>query len=313
MGPSDADICRKFEERFRPLYKSVSKDDLRKETGISDDKMRWWGSQRGTSWQVPNIVEALRVARFFDRRAAWLAFGELPEADELFEGEQQVLDALRRFEAPPYDTVLAMLRSLPLPRKPERPLLPAATTTKVRVVQPMKRLRRINRRDDLPRYYLSSMGKGLPVHGYRGLAAGPGRDLERSPDLLYVRELPSPQGYTYARVAGESMLDTIRVGDRILLKHRWGEKGLELPPRGNNPKNDMYRLKSEVPEDSICILSVDDDFPTLKRVHYDITEGVADWRLVIKADNPSEWPDMHVRKTQSVKFYAQFVGLLEVE
>ena len=169
-------------------------------------------------------------------------------------------------------------------------------------------MKRINRREELARYTIAD--QGTAIKGYSGLAAGPGRELEQCTELMYVREISGSRGFSYARVAGESMMDTILRGDRILLKEWAG--GIELPPRGNNPKNDLNILRNEVPHESICIVQINDDYPTLKRVMYDTRAGVADWRLLIAADNPDEWVTYAVKKQDSVKFWAKVMGLLDV-
>lgn len=175
---------------------------------------------------------------------------------------------------------------------------------------PERRPKRINRREELPRYHISKTGKGMKLPQWLNLAAGHGCDLEKSEDYVYLEENQGKAGLHTATVRGRSMEDTLVPGDMIVLEE-FGGGPIMLSPRGDDPKNSYRVLNARVPQDAICVLSINDDAPTLKRISYDFSRGMMDWRLMILAENMIEWAPRAVSRNDSVTFYAKMVGIVD--
>jgi len=142
------------------------------------------------------------------------------------------------------------------------------------------------------------------------LAAGTGGPLERCKEYLYFRELSDWQGIHSARIRGDSMRDTLKPGDIVVLR-AMGESGLKLPSLASGAeKNPFARLRVDVPDDSIWVLSINAEEPTLKRVRYFVSG--ADWHLMIQADNPLEpgYPRV-VTRHDEVTFWARVIGIAQ--
>lgn len=180
----------------------------------------------------------------------------------------------------------------------------------LRIRQPERRPRYTNRRDELPVYHISESGKGGKVPKWLNLAAGDGSDLELSDEFLYFEEIKAHAGLHAAVIRGESMCDTLVPGDVVVLEEMPGGVW-ELPPLDGDVKNSYLVAKSKVAHDDICVLSINDDAPTIKRVGYDVSRGLNDWQMLILAENPSVWPARAVTKRDHVKFHAKMLGIAE--
>ena len=167
-----------------------------------------------------------------------------------------------------------------------------------------------NPRDRIPRYHVSESEKGGKVPKWLNLAAGDGSDLELSEEFLYFDEIKTHPGLHAAVIRGESMCDTLVPGDVVVLEEMPGGVW-ELPPLDGDVKNSYRIAHAKVAHDDICVLSINDDTPTIKRVTYDVSRGMLDWQMLILAENPTVWPARAVTKRDHVKFYAKMIGLAE--
>lgn len=171
------------------------------------------------------------------------------------------------------------------------------------------RPRRVNRRGELAVYQVERRKKAQPVPRWLDLAAGPGRMLERCRDFLYFRELPDWKTVHSATIRGDSMMDTLHPGDIVVLKASDPPVVLEPIERGESYKNNLNMIRNRVPPNSVWVLQVNDDEPTLKRVQY--TGENDDWHMQIVADNAAEWPSKVVKRSDRVTFHAMLLGLVE--
>jgi SOS-response transcriptional repressor LexA len=147
-----------------------------------------------------------------------------------------------------------------------------------------------------------------PLPGWLGAAAGDGREIERAEEPLYVSG-KLPPDHKYLTIRGDSMEDTI-LDKSIVVVRDLGEQGVELPPlQAGKEKTPIHVVKSKVPNNSICLLSIDGGELTVKRVRYRGTPQ--NWHMVIVADNPHHQPDVFpypVPREQSITFWAVVVG-----
>lgn len=186
-----------------------------------------------------------------------------------------------------------------------------------RMFLPRKVINAVNRRDEVDVFTISKEGKGRAFPKWLNLAAGLGKDLELCPDFIYVDDPRLPKKVHSAVINGSSMIETLHEGDVVLLE--------EIPPDGRLPlpqiesKTDkttlsQWRSKSTVQNDDICVVSIGDEYPTIKRVKYDVSRGELRWKLQIVADNPAEWRDGLVFQAEvgdSVVFHAKLIGRAE--
>lgn len=171
-----------------------------------------------------------------------------------------------------------------------------------------KKPKRVNRRSELATFPITSeAGPGIAqIPRWEAVAAGFGEDLQKSEEFTYIRELPYWQGVHSVLVRGDSMEDTLHPGDLILVQP-FPNGGIELPPRGTDPKNSKKQLQRLVPDDELYILNLNDSGPTVKRVQY---HGDLDWKLLIVADNGLYRPKP-VTAQDKVVFYAKVIGIGE--
>jgi len=153
--------------------------------------------------------------------------------------------------------------------------------------------------------------KAIPVPKWLHMAAGDGSDLELCEDYIYFRELPDWKGVHSAVVRGDSMLETLEPGDVIVMQEFDGGKW-ELPqiesPDEKSPLVEFKR-RTKLGDNDICVLSINDDPPTLKRVVFDTSRGT-DWKLQIIADNPPAWrTTFQVALGDKVVFHAKMLGI----
>lgn len=251
-----------------------------------------WGRRRRDSFGLPDLIDLFRIGNETKVSAAWLAFGEGPSKDDL-----EFLDLWKRLPEKSQQALLGVIHEMAI--------------ANAKIVKPERKGRRENRRAELPVFNLCKQ-KGAfrrePVPCYSGVAAGPGRVLEKCSDLVWVREYIPASGISSARVATDSMLDTLRPGDRILMQSYRNGEGISLEPLEDEAdKTPLNHLRMEVPGDEIYLLALNNpDEPFLKRIRYD-TRGTDphDWRLVIEADNPDVWKSYPMRRSDKVVLYAK--------
>ncbi len=270
---------------------------------------------------LPDLDKLSRLADAFGVDLAWLAFGD--ESTPMNERERVVVELLRNFDTRAKEGFATMLDSFkPQPATaaalaatqglPADVTVGEAASLEPVIIPVEKKLRQINRRAELANFTLVPQGPAKQrVHGYHGLAAGPGRELERCEDIFYVREMSSCRGYAYARVRGDSMLQTIRPHDAIILQEFDPPHKLDAIGK-TDARNPINILRSEVPNDTIWIVQIEDDAPTLKRVRYVTRSRPDDWTLMIEADNRDVWEAYPVPATQTVRFWARLKGLANI-
>lgn len=320
MALHEVDAKKSFRAAFYARLGEANLSDVSAKTGIAKNTLYSWATPgRG----LPDIYEASLIAAASDAAVCWLAFNSgardpeiaksaanVSAALERSPGLRELLGAYMRATDAQRSALEAVAKTIPEAQQPQLPTAVAVKRKVIGVRPAEKRTKKVDRRWELARYHLSQDGAGIKITGYTGLAAGPGRELEKCNDLLYVREAIPHRNVSYARVAGDSMVESILRGDRILLKEH--PTPVVLPPRGDDPKNNLSILKTEVPHESIWVLQINEENPTLKRVLYDTRAGAQDWRLMIVADNQDEWMPYAVTRNDKITFWAQFMGLLEV-
>lgn len=148
-----------------------------------------------------------------------------------------------------------------------------------------------------------------------GIAAGPGHidDLE---EFFTSDHLAGDM--VIAKVRGNSMLDTLRVDDLVLLRKL---ENIYLPPvEDKDAMISMDRFKENISNNRIYVVAINDGIErneyTIKRVLFS-GSGV-DWICRIVADNPEvEWCSSHsrgefvVRRTDRIHFAAELVALVK--
>lgn len=144
-----------------------------------------------------------------------------------------------------------------------------------------------------------------------GIAAGPGRIYEVD-EFLACDQLTSE--YVVAKVVGDSMLDTLRTDDRILLR-KLDNIFLDATEDGASMIT-MDKFKEYILNDHIYVLAINDDIErkayTIKRVRYS-GSGI-EWICRIVADNPEvQWHsrgEFVVRRTDRIHFAAEVIDLV---
>ena len=185
----------------------------------------------------------------------------------------------------------------------------------LRIERPVKNVAPLNRRLELRTY------NARPArHQDRGaspkwlhLAAGVGGEMEESEEYFLCPELQRSRGIQFAMVRGDSMLETIRQGDLIILKELDSGAGVELPPiKSAQYAKPLREFRSRVPNDEIYALSLDGgESVTLKRVFYQVGGG-GEWIMQIVGDNQAVFSPYAVRSSDHIIFYAQFLGLAKI-
>lgn len=283
-----------------------SQDDVAAVAGIQTTSVSSWKATKGekhpTVSQLVNLASALRVD------PAWLAF----DTGAMTANEKAILNELRSFESDQSGTVLKIIRALSMPRKRVQQLPAALPVAAVgREQQPINRRDEVNvfeiteRRDEVP-----------PVPMWLGLAAGEGNDLELSDDLIYIEELKNKKGIHSAVIKGDSMINTLVAGDIVLLQELNGGR-LPLPRiESKEEKTPLIQWirHSDIEDEDICVVSINGEPPTIKRIGYDTERGALNWKLQITADNPPAWrkaKPFQVAVGDDIVFHAKLIGRAE--
>lgn len=171
--------------------------------------------------------------------------------------------------------------------------------------------RRNTRNNYAYREVLLRSGNRLSAGAVIGIAAGPGR-IDGLDEFLACE--PLPPELLVAKVMGDSMLDTFRSGEMVLLR----KLDITLPSE-NDPDRliAIEKFRENIGNNKVYVLAINDDVNrcayTIKRVLYSGT-GV-DWICRIVADNPqSDWHtrgEFVVRRTDQVHFAAEVVALVK--
>lgn len=343
------DFTRSFFKRFKAARRHGDRAKIAEAVGLSPNNVSRWGTEVDGHWRVPSVYEAFRAAEVLGVSPAWLAFGLEPREAGLLRAAQELgvklekdpalrkmLGDFEALDAEHRETVLRMAEqlraTLPVGTQIRRdaatgaklydppPGPPAQTKDGAsRASEPLPpgfgpveaRPRRANRRNELATYHITrrpGKAQGLKIPRWLDLAAGPGCELQRCSDYLYFRELPDWKTVHSATIRGDSMMDTLRPGDVVVLKAFDPPPTLEILEDGAF-KAPLNLVRAEVPHDSIAVLSLNDDAPTLKRVRYQQSRD-GDWILQIVADNPdTEGFPYAVRRRDTVVFYAILKGL----
>lgn len=173
----------------------------------------------------------------------------------------------------------------------------------------------VDRRDEIAPYEIERRGTatGAIPHWY-DLACGEGSELERCEDYIYYRELPDWKGRHSMKIKGESMMNTLQPGDFVIVREILGPSGLTLSSIENPDDGiSLIRFQSFVRHDDICVVGINGDAPTLKRVMIRKRPGVR-WSLSIRADNPLAARNFgsggiyDISRDESVCFYATLIG-----
>jgi len=292
-----------FRERLTTAAsnKGISRAEFARQIGYAYSTINGWVDKNG-ELKLQLIQRLTEIARRLDIDPGWLVFGTGPSNEE-----QQHLQTLRACSSDNREMALGLLKATvdqtPIDQTPQ-----AETPRKVIPIE--AKPKKMNRRDEIPVYRILKTSRKPPKgvkarpHWY-GLAAGFGRELEQCEDYYYFRELPDWRGVHSATIKGDSMEDTLLDGDLVLLQEFGGR--LVLPAIGaGDEKGPMLRLKAQVPDECICVVSINDDSPTLKRIQY--SEFGNDWHISVVADNPSAWKARPIGRADEVVFYAKLMG-----
>lgn len=178
---------------------------------------------------------------------------------------------------------------------------------------------RINTRDSFPWFEVvkrKPRPKARPMPHYLGLAAGAARVLQACEDLNFVREWTSE--LHSGTVIGDSMMDTIRPGDRIALAAFNDGRGERLERLPDDRQNPLHIIQQKVRDNEICVISHADaeEEVTLKRIRYQ-KNADGTWYMQIVADNPDAPVFGHkgsyiVSRKDEIIFWARMIGFIGV-
>ncbi|MCW8128951.1 MAG: helix-turn-helix domain-containing protein [Planctomycetota bacterium] len=177
-------------------------------------------------------------------------------------------------------------------------------------IRPMeKTFAPVDRRTDLNVYNRERASARIAIPTWLNAAAGPGMFLELSDDYWYIPKLSRGRGIHLAVIRGESMKETLRPGDMIVMQS-FADRGLVMPPlRYGAPKSSMREWRSKIEDGAIYALSINNEGVTVKRVLFQGQEP--DWYVMIEADNRNEWEPRTIRLGDEVTFFAKVLGLAE--
>jgi hypothetical protein len=283
----------------------------------ADPATIWSWRQPGEG--LPDLFQGVLVARAKKVSPAWLAFGLGPREPLNAEAGFQLAAEIEK-----HPGLREVIHSYCRGTEEDRAAIRwAASKVSSRVDLGLLSLGRIlpvenrplpaGRRDELAVFTISRrQRKGVGSPHWMNLAAGPGGPLERCKDYYHFKELPEGENIHSAVIRGESMQDTLHPGDVVVLRVV-GESPIKLPPLNSGvEKNPLTRLKVDVPDDTLWVLQINGEDPTIKRVRY--YAAGSDWHLMIHADNPLEpgYPRVVTRQDE-ITFWARVIGIAKEE
>lgn len=331
------DFVEQFLARKKAAMKHGEREKIAKAAGVSEVVVSRWGTFVGDSLKLPDIQECALAAKAMDVTPGWLAYGAPYARDQQAQDQiEKLSDLLEKLSPKDRSGALAMLETYvanhPRPAEDEAPVpakkekgrgkqeLPKVTADYsdpkrpiLAITNPNDRYQPVDLRHLLKTFHATDADdpKAHKIPRWLNAAAGEGCDLELCEDYIYFRELPDAKGVHSAVVRGDSMLLTLQPGDVIVMKEfdsgRW-----ELPQiESKDEKAPLVEFKrqTKLEHNDICILSINDDAPTLKRIVFDTRRG-KDWKLQIVADNPAAWGSAYqVSIGDKIIFHAKILGI----
>lgn len=292
-----------FKNRLDAALGSRTQTEIARKIGVAANQISNW--KNSSTGEIPRADQVERLADEINVRPGWLAWGEEPrtynQGSEAAPALQEIIDT---YFSIPISRAVLELTAKGLREGAGKTEHAPMTSPSVKPIE--SKPKRVNRRDELPVFPIVKSGtKGaIKIPRFEAVAAGFGEDLEQSEEVTYVRELPDYRGVHSILVRGDSMEDTLRAGDLILVRY-FGESGINLPARGDNPKNSKRQLQASVPDDDLFIFSLNDAPATVKRIQY---QGDLDWKLIIRADNP-EYRIHAMDAKDKIVFYGRVIGI----
>lgn len=334
------DFAKNFLGRKKIAMEHGDRPKVAKAAGVSEVAVSRWGTVLDQSVKLPTVYECERVAETLDVSACWLAFGEGPQNRA---AAAYAFSIAKKLQADPrlatliasFDTAgesgkqaLEGLAKVVAPTRPAGSIIESDVTTKTKATtaprisvaeeapaypMPRKQVTARNDRDRIAEFKIVKRGKrtAKKLPKWLGMAAGPGRELQLCPDFLYLVGLDHARDLHAVIVTGDSMEETLHDNDAIVLQ-AFGDTGIILEPlEPGQEKGPVQRLQAQVPDDSICVVQIDQDPPTLKRVRYH-GEHTDDWKITIEADNPPAWNNgkaFPIEREHHFVIWAKLLGL----
>lgn len=148
---------------------------------------------------------------------------------------------------------------------------------------------------------------GITHPEFLNVAAGEGADVERTEKECHVEEFARRKDMCVARIKGDSMSPIVFPNDLVVLQTF--DTGFILP-RKEERHVSLSEFKRVVPDNTVVVMSINDESITLKRIHYSGTDER--WYLQVVADN-TNWGRLNgyprvVSGRDRVAFYAKLVG-----
>ena len=151
---------------------------------------------------------------------------------------------------------------------------------------------------------------GKVHHMLTNLAAGQGGELELVDRACHVVEFGNRDDISILEVRGESMVNTLQHGDRIVVQN---VPAIELAKLTKSEgKRDVSAVRALVPDRCLAICDLNDGGLMVKRPVYMINGG-RDWQMTLGADN-GDWALSHgyprvVTRRDRLVIYGKVLGL----
>lgn len=313
MKTNQPKILSNPRENFRKaFYDRIKKGIGLTEVAASLDKpynsiQRWGIADKG----LPDAHEIALICAATGYHPDWLILGH--GSPNFTENELALIAAMRSLDDRQKAAVNAQLEAFGVSKKKVEEFLELAAPMPFEARPIFKNKSKMNTRADYPTFHAISpkIATIRPIPLFWGLAAGAGRELERCSDICAFRER-LPYGNVHAAtVTGVSMMDTVRHGETILVQAFDGD-GMVLPSLESDDDTTPFEIvRRFVRDQDICILSINDEEPTLKRCN--IFMRKTRWNLTITADNPTPNYPRPISKDDKVTFYATMVGYVKRE
>jgi len=281
----------------------------------SDPATIWSWRQPGEG--LPDVFQLARIAEAKKVSPAWLAFGQGPRDAQLAE---QGLGLSAEVEKNPglKEVIAAYCRGSEEDRagmrwaasKVQAGFLEGLGGYSSRELEKGERGRSDRWREELP---LFTVAKGVRKRGVSSepewlrRATAPGGPLDSNPGHLCFKELGDGTGVFSARVRCEAMREALVPGEVVVLRSA-GKSGLKLcSGEGVVRANAVAQTRVDVPDDSVWVVQVNGEKPTLARIRYYAAGG--ELHVMLQADNPLEpgYPRIVTRQDE-VTFWARVIG-----